>query len=58
MESPAGMVLAGRHGAGVLSLAVARGPRGPIDLAAQWRIAEEEAERGRHDDAAARSGGW
>ncbi|HMN98235.1 MAG TPA: LLM class flavin-dependent oxidoreductase [Miltoncostaeaceae bacterium] len=45
MESPAGMVLAGRHGAGVLSLAVARGPRGPIDLAAQWRTAEEEAER-------------
>ena len=45
MESPAGTVLAGRHGAGVLSLAVARGPRGPIDLAAQWRTAEEEAER-------------
>jgi limonene 1,2-monooxygenase len=45
MESPAGMVLAGRHGAGVLSLAVARGPRGPIDLAAQWRTAEEEADR-------------
>ena len=45
MESPAGMVLAGRHGAGVLSLAVSRGPRGPIDLAAQWRTAEEEAER-------------
>jgi limonene 1,2-monooxygenase len=45
MESPAGMVLAGRHGAGVLSLTVARGPRGPIDLAAQWRVAEEEAER-------------
>jgi len=45
MESPAGMVLAGRHGAGVLSLSVARGPRGPIDLSAQWRVAEEEAER-------------
>lgn len=45
MESPAGMVLAGRHGAGVLSLSVARGPRGPIDLAAQWRVAEEEADR-------------
>ena len=45
MESPAGMVLAGRHGAGVLSLTVAKGPRGPIDLAAQWRVAEEEAER-------------
>ena len=44
MESPAGMVLAGRHGAGVLSLSVARGPRGPIDLRAHWRVAEEAAE--------------
>jgi limonene 1,2-monooxygenase len=44
MESPAGMVLAGKYGTGVLSLSVAKGPRGPIDLAAQWRIAEEEAE--------------
>lgn len=43
MESPAGMQLAGRHGAGVLQLAVARGPRGPIDLAAHWAIAEKEA---------------
>lgn len=43
MESPAGMVLAGRHGAGVLSLTVAKGPRGPIDLRAQWRVAEEAA---------------
>jgi limonene 1,2-monooxygenase len=43
MESPAGMVLAGRHGAGVLSLSVARGPRGPIDLQAHWRVAEEAA---------------
>ena len=45
MESPAGMVLAGRHGAGVLSLSVARGPRGPIDLRAHWRVAEEAAEQ-------------
>ena len=45
MESPAGMVLAGRHGAGVLSLTVAKGPRGPIDLEAHWRVAEEEAAR-------------
>lgn len=44
MESPAGMVLAGRHGAGVLSLTVAKGPRGPIDLRAHWRVAEEAAE--------------
>ena len=43
MESPAGMQLAGQYGAGVLSLAVAKGPRGPIDLAAHWRIAEEVA---------------
>lgn len=53
MESPAGMVLAGRHGAGVLSLSVARGPRGPIDLRRQWAVAEEEAERaGRRVDRA------
>ena len=45
MESPAGMTLAGRHGAGVLSLSVAKGPRGPIDLKAQWQIAEAEAAR-------------
>ena len=43
MESPAGMQLAGRFGAGVLSLAVSRGPRGPIDLKAHWAIAEEAA---------------
>jgi limonene 1,2-monooxygenase len=45
MESPAGMQLAGRYGAGVLSLAVAKGPRGPVDLAAHWRIAEQAAEQ-------------
>lgn len=45
MESPAGMQLAGRFGAGVLSLAVGRGPRGPIDLKAHWGIAEETAEQ-------------
>jgi limonene 1,2-monooxygenase len=44
MESPSGMVLAGRHGAGVLSLSVARGPRGPIDLRAHWALAEEAAQ--------------
>lgn len=43
MESPSGMVLAGRFGAGVLSLSVARGPRGPIDLREHWRVAEESA---------------
>jgi len=45
MESPAGMALAGRHGAGVLSLTVAKGPSGPIDLSAHWGIAEESAQR-------------
>lgn len=45
MESPAGMVLAGRHGTGVLSLTVAKGPSGPVDLSAHWAIAEESAER-------------
>ncbi len=45
MESPAGMIAAGKHGAAVLSLSVARGQRGPVDLAGQWRIAEETAAR-------------
>lgn len=45
MESPAGMTLAGRHGAGVLSLTVAKGSGGPVDLSAHWAIAEESAER-------------
>jgi limonene 1,2-monooxygenase len=54
MESPAGMQLAGRFGAGVISLAVSRGPRGPIDLKAHWAIAEEAAaEAGRTVDRAA-----
>jgi limonene 1,2-monooxygenase len=53
MESPAGMQLAGRHGTGVLSLTVAKGPRGPIDLEAQWGVAEEEAAKaGRQVDRA------
>jgi limonene 1,2-monooxygenase len=45
MESPAGMAQAGRHGVGVISLSVSKGKGGPVDLASQWRIAEEEAER-------------
>jgi limonene 1,2-monooxygenase len=45
MESPAGMVAAGKHGAAVLSLSVAGGVRGPVDLRGQWRIAEETAAR-------------
>jgi limonene 1,2-monooxygenase len=46
MESPAGMVLAGKHGCGVLSLSVAKAGGGPVALREQWRIAEESA--GRH----------
>jgi limonene 1,2-monooxygenase len=43
LESPAGMALAGRHGAGVLSLAVTTTAGGPVDLAGQWRVSEEAA---------------
>jgi limonene 1,2-monooxygenase len=53
-ESPAGMLTAGKHGAGVLSIGVATGLRGPVNLPAQWAIAEEEAAKhgktmNRHD---------
>jgi limonene 1,2-monooxygenase len=41
--SPAGMVLAGRHGFRVLQLGPAIGVRGAVDLKAQWRIGEEAA---------------
>ena len=44
-ESPAGMLTAGKHGAGVLSLGVVSGLRGAVNLPAQWAIAEEEAAR-------------
>jgi limonene 1,2-monooxygenase len=44
MESPAGMVQAGTHGTGVLSLAVSKAKGGPVDLSGQWRIAEEVAD--------------
>ena len=43
MQSPAGMILAGKHGAGVLSFAIFSGVRGVVDVKAQWRIAEETA---------------
>jgi limonene 1,2-monooxygenase len=42
-ESPAGMLTAGKHGAGVLSLGVTSGLRGRVNLQAQWQIAEQEA---------------
>lgn len=44
MESPAGMRLAGRLGAGVLSLTVAKTTGGSVDLRSQWAEAERAAE--------------
>jgi limonene 1,2-monooxygenase len=45
MESPSGPIAAGRHGAGLLSLAVMGGLRGQVDLKKMWSIAEEEADK-------------
>jgi limonene 1,2-monooxygenase len=45
MESPAGPALAGRFGAGLLSLSVAKASGAAVDLRAQWAVAEEAAER-------------
>jgi limonene 1,2-monooxygenase len=42
--TPAGVMAAGKHGLGVLSLGAGL-PGGPEALAAQWRIAEEQAAR-------------
>jgi limonene 1,2-monooxygenase len=42
-QSPAGMVLAGRYGFGVLQLAAAVGVRGAVDLHAQWQIGQQAA---------------
>lgn len=43
LESPAGMRLAGRMGAGVLSLTVAKSGGGAVDLRGQWAHAEAAA---------------
>jgi limonene 1,2-monooxygenase len=43
LESPAGMRLAGRFGAGVLSLTTAKSAGGIVDLRAQWAHAEDAA---------------
>jgi limonene 1,2-monooxygenase len=43
-QSPAGMVLAGRYGCGVLQLAAAVGVRGAVDLQRQWQIGQEAAD--------------
>ncbi|HEX2036777.1 MAG TPA: LLM class flavin-dependent oxidoreductase [Chloroflexota bacterium] len=42
-QSPAGMVLAGKHGFRVLQLGPAVGVRGAVDLREQWRIGEQAA---------------
>src|SRR5919197_1028474 len=43
MQSPSGPALAGKFGAGLLSIGVFFGFRGAVDLKAQWRVAEESA---------------
>lgn len=44
VQSPAGVALAGKHGAAVLTITVPRDPSaGPSDLRALWAIAEESA---------------
>jgi limonene 1,2-monooxygenase len=43
MQSPAGPELAGKYGAGLLSIGVFVGFRGAVDLKAQWQIAEHAA---------------
>src|SRR5436309_9892849 len=42
--TPAGVIAAGRHGLGVLSLGAGL-PGGPEALANQWKLAEETAEK-------------
>jgi len=43
MQSPSGPALAGKYGAGLLSIGVFFGFRGAVDLKQQWRVAEEAA---------------
>ena len=43
-QSPSGMVLAGKHGAGVLSVSALRGRNIGKDLGEFWKIAEQTAE--------------
>jgi limonene 1,2-monooxygenase len=43
VQSPAGVQLAGKYGAGVLTIGTHVGFRGPVDLRSQWRIAEQTA---------------
>ena len=44
-QSPSGMVLAGKHGAGVLSISTLRGDAYSSTLGDFWQIAEETAEK-------------
>jgi limonene 1,2-monooxygenase len=43
MQSPSGPALAGKYGAGLLSIGVFAGFRGAVDLKAQWQVAEDAA---------------
>jgi limonene 1,2-monooxygenase len=43
VQSPVGVQLAGKYGLGVLTIGTHVGVRGPVDLRAQWQIAEETA---------------
>lgn len=43
MQSPSGPMLAGKYGAGLLSIGVFFGFRGAVDLKQQWQVAEEAA---------------
>jgi limonene 1,2-monooxygenase len=43
MQSPSGPALAGKYGAGLLSIGVFAGFRGVVDLKAQWQVAEDAA---------------
>jgi limonene 1,2-monooxygenase len=44
-QSPAGMMMAGRHGLGVLSFSTYAGVRGAVDLKQHWQVCEETAEQ-------------
>lgn len=43
MQSPSGPAVAGKYGAGLLSIGVFFGFRGAVDLNAQWQVAEQAA---------------
>ena len=49
VQSPAGPALAGKHGAGILSVSVPRDSRGETDMGYLWSIAEESAAEHGHE---------